>query len=184
MGRLRRAAFGRLALASVGAALGLAVACEPLPMDARDEHGPGGDTGLARALCSAACARTIRCEGPRAATCDCASARDEDLLRADWVRADVACLGQATCGASQDCETEAYRSIGAAPFAWPPVVMRCLARGDACGGSSATCRRLAALTDDARAEADACFEGPCEAYASCFQAFLASRVAPAVPPWR
>jgi hypothetical protein len=126
----------------------------------------------------------IRCEGPRAATCACATLRDEGLLRPDWARAEIACLGQAACDLPGDCEAEASRTIGAAPFSWPPVVMRCLARGDVCGGSSATCRRLAAMTDEAQAEAGACFDLSCDAYTRCFRRFLDGRVAPAVPGWR
>jgi hypothetical protein len=62
--------------------------------------------------------------------------------------------------------------------------MRCFERGDTCGGSSVTCRRLAAMTDDARAEAAVCFDQPCETYAPCLREFIASHVTPAVHAWR
>jgi hypothetical protein len=112
---------------------------------------------------------------------------DRDLLREDWTTATIACLGRTSCSvtdAEDDCEAEAFRAIGAAPVAWPGVVMRCLQRGAACGGSSARCRRIAAMADGARAEVDACFDLPCDAYDLCLRGFLASRVTPAVPRWQ
>jgi hypothetical protein len=182
-------ALGLAKLASIGAivALGLAPGCEDVPLAEQpgaDEH---GEIGLARSLCEASCARGIRCDGPRGSSCDCGAVRDSNLLRPDWARAELACLGRTPCSSSTaaaDCETEAYRAIGIAPLSWPTVVMRCLERGDACGGSFVTCRHLAAMSDDATAAASVCFDQPCDAYAACFRDFLASRVTPAVPAWR
>lgn len=189
MGEARRAAFGRRVIAgSIAGVVALALACEPpAPSAARGPASADADTGLARALCEATCARAIRCDGPRAGkagACDCEGVRDPRVLRGEWARAAIACLGESVCDSSADCEAAAYRAIGAAPLSWPPVVMRCLARGDACGGSSATCQHLAALSDDARAEASVCFDQPCDGYAACFRRFVATRVTPAVPAWR
>ena len=75
-----------------------------------------------RALCQAGCARSIRCEGPRDAACGCDSVNESsEVLRADWARADIACLGRTACDATEDCESAAYRAIGAAPLSWPPA---------------------------------------------------------------
>jgi hypothetical protein len=167
--------------------LTLGFGCEQTPAADAPGSGVRDEMSLARSVCEADCARAIRCEGPRARSCDCGSVRDSDLLRPDWTREQIACLGRTACGsanASEECEAEAYRKIGAAPLSWPTSVMRCLERGDACGGSFATCRRLAAMNDDARAEACACFDRPCEAYAACFHEFFASRVTPAVHAWK
>jgi hypothetical protein len=185
MGEAQRAALGRVIAASIAGVVALALACATTP--APGPAAASADTGVARALCEATCARAIRCDGPRAGkagACDCGGVRDPRVLRPEWVHAAIACLGESACDSSVDCESAAYRAIGAAPLSWPPVVMRCLARGDTCGGSSATCQRLAALSDEAQAEASACFDQPCEGYAVCFRRFVASRVTPAVPAWK
>jgi hypothetical protein len=179
-------AMGRArSLVVLGFALGLA--CEEMPAAKAPGAGAREGPSLARSVCLAECARTIRCEGPRASACDCDSVRDSDLLRPDWARAQIACLARTACGppnASEGCESEAYRAIGAAPLSWPTAVMRCLERGDRCGGSFSTCRRLAAMSDDAQAQASVCFDQPCDAYATCFRDFFAARVAPAMHVWK
>jgi hypothetical protein len=154
----------------LGAAVCLAclacAACEPLVAGPghppTEEPAPAGD--VARSVCEAGCAHAIRCEGPRAAAaCHCGHVQETGVLRSDWARAEVACLGRAACAeddaAVSACEREALGAVGAAPLAPPAVVMECLERGSECGGSSVTCRRLAAMTDVARAEASACCPG-------------------------
>jgi hypothetical protein len=109
---------------------------------------------------------------------------DSGLLRTDWAKTTIACLGRTPCEAEEDCEVTAYRTIGVAPLSWPPIVMRCFQRGDTCGGSSVRCRRLAAMNDDARGEVAGCLDQTCEEFTACFGSFFATRVAPAVPSWR
>lgn len=184
MKRKRTGRLARAALAGI-ASLGLAVtACGEHPAVAPREPAAAGEPTLERAVCEARCARGIRCQGPRVAGCGCGGITGPALLRPDWANAEIACLGRARCEAEEDCETEAYRVIGAAPLSWPPVVMRCLQQADTCGGSSARCRRLAAMSDGARAEVAACLDRACDAFTSCFQTFFAARVAPAAPDWR
>jgi hypothetical protein len=101
--------------------------------------------------------------------------------------ANAACDGADAADANADhddaCERSSFRAIGIDPLAWPPVVLRCLAKGDVCGGTFRACRRLAAMTDAARAEADRCFARGCAEYRACFDAFWSARVAPAAPAW-
>ncbi|MGO8999254.1 MAG: hypothetical protein ACLQVI_38505 [Polyangiaceae bacterium] len=184
-------------LASFAAFALLGVACEGLPSagagasTSRTGASLASDdkTSPARSLCEARCAHSIRCDGPRTTECDCGTVRDTGLLRADWTQAQVACLGRSSCTGGDasdvtDCDSEAYRAIGIDPLSLPSVVMRCLERGDTCGGSAVTCRRLAAMSDDARAQASACFDRPCDDYTTCFRDFVAKRVAPEVHAWR
>jgi hypothetical protein len=176
----------RLTVATGFAALALVTApgCEPL--FGRGPASPANDSGDALALCNAKSARVARCEPARApelaGACD--SVRDTHALRADWVRAELACFANEACAAQDDCETVGYRSIGVSPEAWPPVVRRCVQMGDLCGGSFETCRRLTAMTDGARADALRCFStSSCDEYSACFHDFVASRLEPAVPTW-
>ena len=174
-----------LVLVAFVVAVAAACATERPPAESRGGASSGVvEGGSARDLCETRCARNIRCA--RATRCDCGSpqAGDTALLRADWTRAAIACLGRTSCDVDEDCENEAYRAIGVSPLTSPPVVMRCLERGAACGGSSVACRRLAAMNDEARGEAARCFEEPCEGYAACFKAFVETRVAPGMPGWR
>jgi hypothetical protein len=181
----------RLALA-VLAAGGVALACagaREVP-EAAGAPAPAAKPvvppGAARRVCDTDCAARARCDDAAApaAACACEAVTDTTLLRADWIQTVVACRSRADCPTLDACETEGYRAIGAAPLDWPPVVLQCLERGAECGGSSATCRRFAALMDDARADVARCFQGSCEASASCLRTFLARRVMPAVPAWR
>jgi hypothetical protein len=106
------------------------------------------------------------------------------MLRADWTRAAIVCLAAPGCAPEDECERAAFRAVGIAPMDWPPVVLRCLERGSECGGSSATCRRIAALRDAAQSAASSCFDQSCSAYTSCLGRFVASAMSPAVPAWR
>ena len=162
-------------------ALARCVACDPCPLPADYPSEPP----LTRGVCEAFCARSIRCQGPRHAACACEGASGgPEILRDDWAQAEITCLERTPCDAPDVCDSDANRAVGATPLAWPPVVMQCLQRGSACGGSAENCRHLAAVSDEARAEASACFDLPCDEYAACFRSFVASRLAPAVPTWR
>lgn len=178
--------LARFTVAAGFAALAVttAPACEPLL--GHGSSGAANDPGDAVALCNAKSARVARCEPARAPEVAgaCGTVRDTHALRADWVRAELACFANEACTAEDDCETVGYRAIGVRPEAWPPVVRRCVQMGDLCGGSFATCRRLTAMTDDARTDALRCFStSTCDAYAACFHDFVASRLQPAVPTW-
>jgi hypothetical protein len=145
-------------------------------------HGEAPIARVALPLCEAACDRRDRCGDDSA--CACVAAHDTGAIRADWAEAAAACARDAPCGADVDCDVEAARAIGVRPLDQPAVVLRCLSKGDVCGGSFAACRRLAALTDDARAEVDRCAPLPCDAWHECFASFWSREVAPAVPAWR
>jgi hypothetical protein len=164
--------------------------CAPAPHSAAVVLTAGTVAGPAAALCEARCLREARCA--RASACACDTISDRHVVRDDWLRADAACLARAPCDApaleetetaEPACERVAYASIGVGGIAWPGVVLRCLAKGDTCGGSFDACRHLAALVDSARAEVDACFARPCDEYEACFAAFWSARVAPTVPAW-
>jgi hypothetical protein len=172
----RPSTFARFALLRFAALL-------PLVIGACDEPPRHGESArVARPLCEAACERRARCEddGP----CECARARDTGTIRGDWATAAIACAKGAPCDDDVDCDAIAAERIGVRPLDQPGVVLRCLSKGDACGGSFAQCRRLAALTDDARAEVDRCAALDCDAWRACFAAFWRSEVAPAAPSWR
>jgi len=146
---------------------------------------------VARPLCEARCEHAARCsatreehEGQASRACSCATARETNGLRADWARADIACLRDPKCIGEDECEANAARAVGATPLSWPPVVLRCLQKGDLCGGSGATCRRLVATTGDVAREADVCFAKDCDAYQACFGALWDARVVSAVPAWK
>ena len=158
-----------------------ATACDALRARPSDPGAPV-DEALARPLCEARCEHAARCGADGA--CSCAWSRETDALRADWVHADIECLSAPACTTEADCEATASRAVGASPLAWPPVVLRCLQKGDECGGSSATCRRLVATTDELARDADACFAMACGDYRSCFRALWDARVASAVASWR
>jgi hypothetical protein len=162
-------------------ALAAAAGCDEPPR-ARDASARPAER-VARVLCEAACDRRDRCADD-ADICSCNTARDTGALRADWVAAAIACDRDAPCDADVDCDAIAARAIGVRPLDPPGVVLRCLSRGDVCGGTFAQCRRLAALTDDARAEVDRCAALDCDHWRACFVAFWRSEVAPAVPSWR
>jgi hypothetical protein len=161
------------------AAIALAMACGEPP-----RHGEAELARVARPLCEAACDRADRCGGDRAPLCACERARDTGAIRADWAAAATACARTAPCDADVDCDVVAGRAIGVRPLDQPPVVLRCLVKGDACGGSFVMCRRLAALTDDARLEVDRCATLDCDRWRACFAAFWRSSVAPVVPAWQ
>lgn len=165
-------------------ACGLSLTGSPSSSRSPPRREPFGEPAMERAVCEARCARSIRCEGPREAVCPCRSVDDSGLLRADWARAAIACLGTTPCEATPDCDALAYRAIGVTPLSWPPVVMRCFEREATCGGSSASCRRVAAFSDAAQAEVAMCFDRACPEFTDCFDSFVATRVAPAVPSWR
>jgi hypothetical protein len=178
----RRAAATRTAWALAALALLVTAACGPI----FGPHARSDETGDPVTLCNAKSARVARCEPARAPELAgaCNAVRDTRVLRADWVRAEVACLANEACNADDDCELVGYRTIGVTPLDWPPVVRRCIQMGDICGGAFATCRHLTALTDEARAAALRCFStSSCDDYATCFRAFVASHVDPAVPTW-
>jgi hypothetical protein len=160
------------------AAIALAVACGEPP-----RHADAEPARVARPLCEASCARADRCGDERAPLCACERARDTGAIRADWAAAEMSCLRAAPCDAGVDCDPVAERAIGVRPLDQPPVVLRCLVKGDTCGGSFAMCRRLAALTDDARLEVDRCASLDCDGWRACFATFWRSRVAPALPAW-
>ena len=143
-------------------------------------------TASNRTLCEARCARDRRCDPgtPNPPSCACGDVAPTGLIRADWAAATIECFARPDCDAPDACERAAFRAIGQSPLDWPPIVLRCLARGDECGGSSTTCRHLAALTEGAREAASPCFDEPCAAYSRCFASFVAARMTPAVPDWR
>jgi hypothetical protein len=156
-----------------------AAACGEPPRDGR-----AAAFRVARPMCEAACDRLDRCGDDDAPLCDCERARDTGAFRADWAAAAIACARDAPCDADVDCDLAASRAIGIRPLDQPGVVLRCLAKGDTCGGSFAMCRRLAALTDDARNEVDRCAALDCDRWRACFATFWRARVAPSAPVWR
>jgi hypothetical protein len=135
---------------------------------------PGPPDDSARRTCEAECRRDARCgEAKGCGPCDAVAG--EAVIRPDWARAAASCADGLACDRSLDaCAREARSAIGIDALALPPVVLRCLQKGDQCGGRSADCLALAALTDAWRDQADACFaERSCAAYAARFAAFRA-----------
>ncbi|HEY2517680.1 MAG TPA: hypothetical protein VGI39_42720 [Polyangiaceae bacterium] len=194
--------MARAVFVAVAGALGAASACAEsrYPVAAAPQGSAGGALGAPapiqssapeataanRTLCEARCARDRRCDPatPEPPSCACGALEPAGVIRADWAAAAIDCFARPGCDPPDECERSAFRAIGQSPLDWPPIVLRCLSRGDECGGSSATCRRLAALTEGARAAAAPCFDEPCAVYSRCFAAFVSTRMTPAVPEWR
>jgi hypothetical protein len=150
-----------------------------LAAQACDDSGGGSDPNAAAgqadlaALCDAICARGSQCEAPdpEEGPCEpsCLSEGPEaGLVRRDIIRGLVDCQQQVPCDESDDaCFDQVV--LGLVPDALDsPLLQRCLAVHDECGGfSDDSCSYTVTFTDVGKARLEACLSSGCAQVGGC-----------------
>ncbi len=128
-------------------------------------------------LCDAQCQRQERCD-PQDVDPQCVASCTGKLdhpenLRSDFLTRLASCTASLPCERKDDdCTDEAVRAID--PNAESnPLLLRCQAIQDECGGfSDDACVGAVFFTDAARQALADCLERPCEAVGACVQALI------------